>query len=261
MIFRRKKDSEVIGDAAVVPSEEEVLAQEETSDAEAAEIEADVATAVAANDNGQDGAEVEMIVVDRADGPFDVTEVEPIDAESPEPRIDLGAVQVPLVDELEIRIEVDESSGQPVAVTLIRGEGAVQVRAYSAPRTPGMWDKAREEISGEITSDGGLVDVLAGKFGNEIWASVPAKDDQGNQGMQPIRVVGVEGPRWMLQGVFLGAGANADTSQDLESVFRSIVVVRGDGPMAPQTALQIVIPDRVPAEVEELDPADDEPQV
>ncbi|MCH9816944.1 MAG: DUF3710 domain-containing protein [Actinomycetia bacterium] len=254
MIFRRKKDSEVTGADAPAPSEEAMIAEEMATEVQETLAEDDVAAAVA--DELADT--VEPVIVDRTDGPFDISEVEPTDADSPEPRIDLGAVQIPLVDGLEIRIEVDEASGNPVAVTLIRGEGAVQVRAYSAPRSPGMWDKARSEISSEITADGGLVDELSGKYGREIWASVPAQDEAGNQGMQPIRVVGVEGPRWMLQGVFLGSGANAETSAELEEVFQSIAVVRGDGPMAPQTPLQIVIPEQVPADVEELDAEEDD---
>ncbi|MDA9913160.1 DUF3710 domain-containing protein [Candidatus Nanopelagicales bacterium] len=254
MIFRRKKDSEVTGEDSLALSEETVIADEVDADVQEAAAAVDVDSAVTDElDNAG-----EPVIVDRTNGPFDITEVEPTDADSPEPRIDLGAVQIPLVDGLEIRIEVDESSGNPVAVTLIRGEGAVQVRAYSAPRSPGMWDKARAEISSEITADGGLVDELSGKYGREIWASVPAQDESGNQGMQPIRVVGVEGPRWMLQGVFLGAGANAETAADLEEIYQSIAVVRGDGPMAPQTPLQIVIPEQVPADVEELEPDEDE---
>jgi hypothetical protein len=58
--------------------------------------------------------------------------------------------------------------------------------------------------------------------------------------------VGVEGPRWLLRGTFFGRSATSpDPDGDLEAAFRSVIVVRGDGPMAPREPLPLHIPPQV----------------
>lgn len=232
MLRRRKKASK--GDE-VVESGEVV---EETTESPAAE-------------------ESDEVEVDRTDGPFDITEVEQPDADVGE-RLDLGAVQLPLLDGLEVRVEMDSETNSPAAITVIRGEGAVQIRAFSAPKSGGGWDEARGQIRSSITSDGGTVDDLDGPFGREIVTTGYAQDEQGNAVAQRLRFAGVDGPRWMLQGLFFGAGAVPEAAELLDEVFRSIVVVRGDSPMPPGVPLELTLPKDVPGDMEEVGGEDDE---
>lgn len=188
------------------------------------------------------------VEVDRTSGPFDVGEVD-----DQEDRIDLGAVQIPMIDDLEVRVDVDPRNQRPAGVTLILGQGAVQVRPYSSPRSGGTWDEARSEIKAELAGADGHVEEYAGEFGLELQARVKATDQSGATGTQAIRFVGIEGPRWMLQGVFFGEGADPLTAGRLNAAYRSIVVVRGDGPMPAKQQLEITVPESDSAPVDAAD--------
>ena len=64
----------------------------------------------------------------------------------------------------------------------------------------------------------------------------------GEEGFQPTRIIGIEGPRWMLRATFLGQEAlEPDDDSLLMQALRDVVVVRGDEPRAPRDALLITI--------------------
>lgn len=232
MIFKRGKDRDEF-EAGVADLEME----QDTDPEGAVEVQA-----------GEDLAAA--VVADRTDGPFDISEVDEADAMLAE-RIDFGAVQVPLIDGLEIRVELDQESNEPMAITLVHGQGAVQVRAFAGPRTGGAWELVLDDLRAQIGGDGGAVDESTGPFGVEIAAAIQGEDEQGNEVVQPIRFIGVDGPRWLLQGVLFGEGTDRDTAGGLESVFRSLVVVRGDTAMPVGAALPLSLPEQVPGQVEE----------
>ena len=51
------------------------------------------------------------------------------------------------------------------------------------------------------------------------------------------RIVGVDGPRWMLRGIFSGKAATdpeGEEAKALNQFFADIVVERGDNPLAPR---------------------------
>ena len=110
--------------------------------------------------------------VDRSEGPFDLTEA-PDDGVA---RIDFGSLAVPGVDGMDISLEVEEQSQQVVAVTIIIGEGAVQLQPFAAPRSGGFWPEVRAEMSSGIVESGGTVDEGEGAFGAELRAVIPAQD-------------------------------------------------------------------------------------
>lgn len=190
--------------------------------------------------------------VDRSSGPFDIDEVDETDPMVAE-RIDFGAVQIPLVDGLEIRVEIDPDTNDPAAVTLVHGDGAVQVRVFAGPKSGGGWAEALTQLRSQISSGGGTVDESSGPFGVEIAAALSGQDEQGNNLVQPIRFVGVDGPRWTLQGVMFGVGTDRESAGPLEELFRSIVVVRGDAAMPMGVPLPITLPTEVPGQVTESD--------
>lgn len=179
----------------------------------------------------------------RPSGPYDVDDVEaPGDG-----RVDLGSVWVPVHDGLELRIEVDEPTGQLVAVTLISGPSALQIAPFAAPRRSGLWDEVRTELRGSVASQGGTADEVEGPFGTELRARMPVRQADGSSGSQRVRFIGVDGPRWFLRGVLSGQAAeDPGSAADAEELFRQIVVVRGGEAMAPRE----LIPLRLPAEPE-----------
>jgi hypothetical protein len=187
-------------------------------------------------------------------GPFDVEEA------PDEPRLDLGALQLPLVEGVEVQLQVDEASGLVTAAMVVLGESAVQLQAFAAPRHEGIWGEVSEEIASGISQQGGTADVTDGPFGRELLGRVPAQLPDGKVGFQPMRFAGVDGPRWLLRAVFHGRAAiEPDAAQPLEALVRRVVVVRGIEPMGPRELLALRLPegaapvDPDAAEVEQIE--------
>ena len=68
---------------------------------------------------------------------------------------------------------------------------------------------------------------VEGPFGTELHIKVPVDLPDGEEGFQPTRIVGIEGPRWMLRATFLGEEA-LEPSDDslLMQALRDVIVVR-----------------------------------
>lgn len=163
------------------------------------------------------------------------------------PRLDLGGLRVALFEGVELRVDVDQESGQVAAVTVVDGPSAVQLTAFAAPRREGIWDGVRGEIAGSVSGAGGTVDQVVGIFGDELHAMLPGDATTGVKGLVPVRFVGVDGPRWFLRGLFTGPAArDPGAASRLEDAFRRCVVVRGDDPMAPGEALTLRMPEAIP---------------
>ena len=99
--------------------------------------------AVAGGDGPADAAQApDASGSPRSDGPWDVAEVDGRDG-----RVDLGALWVRGVPGMELRLEVDQSTQQVNAATAVLGDSALQLQAFAAPRSSGLWDEIRREIS------------------------------------------------------------------------------------------------------------------
>ncbi|MCA0345811.1 MAG: DUF3710 domain-containing protein [Actinobacteria bacterium] len=170
-------------------------------------------------------------------GPFDIVEVPTM-----RPYVDFGGIKVAPREGLQLRLEVDERAKRVVAVTLDFEGSLLQVQAFSAPKTTGLWHQVRSEISAQLSSQGARIEEAEGELGPELIAvsSVPA--EQGG-GTRTVRFVAVDGPRWMLRGVIMGAAAeDAQARARVIELFRDMVVVRGDQPMPPSELLQLQVP-------------------
>jgi Protein of unknown function (DUF3710) len=192
----------------------------------------------------------------RVGGPFDRSEVGSLDD-----RLDLGALWLTGVPGMELRLEVEEESQNVVGVTAVLGESTVQLQAFAAPRSEGIWDDIRTEIAASITSQGGTADKTSGPLGAELRAQVPGQDPDGRTVFAPVRFVGVDGPRWFLRAVLGGpAAVDEGAASTLLDVVRATVVVRGDEAMAPRELLTLKLPEQGDAElIADEDGADRDP--
>ncbi len=178
-------------------------------------------------------------------GPWDAAEPHP-----ELPRVDLGSLQVPIVEGADIQLVFAEQHGAWVTVRHQLSE--LQLQAFAAPKRSGIWAEVRGEISAEIAGAGGRSAEREGPFGTELLAEVPADPGQPAAGLRPIRFAGVDGPRWFLRGLFAGAAAtDSAAAAPLEAVMREIVVVRGDHPMPPRDLLELRLPPDAAAALEE----------
>ncbi len=181
---------------------------------------------------------------DRPRGPWDAAELDR--AEDDPTYVDLGGLVVKGRLGLELRLNSDPQSGQPVAVMLAAQDGALELRAFAAPRSGGVWDGVRADIAAEVTRLGGSVEERDGEYGPELVVSLQVALDDGRRATQPSRIVGVTGPRWLLRGTFLGRPAvQPEPDGLLESALRDVIVVRGSDPMSPREALPLRLPSDV----------------
>jgi len=178
----------------------------------------------------------------RAEGPYDSSEVDAADLEA-EDRIDLGALVVTGMPGMELGLQVDEQSGVVQAVLLMLDDSALELRAFAAPKTAGIWDEVRQEIAAEAARMGGTATETDGPFGTELVLVVPVEDPEGQVFSQTSRVIGVDGPRWLLRGTILGrAAVEPDAAEPMEATLRNVVVVRGNEPMAVRESLPLQLP-------------------
>lgn len=188
---------------------------------------------------------------ERTQGPWDISEQKITNS-----YIDLGGLLVKSNPGLSLRLEADQKSQQIIALTLQLGEGTLQVQAFAAPKSRGLWDEIRQELADSVQKQGGQADETPGPFGPQLLTRVPAQMPDGRKGYRIARFVGVDGPRWFMRGVFTGkAVAPGQVASDLEEVFRSLVVNRGSAPMPPRDLL----PMRVPAALAEAAQTQNQP--
>lgn len=179
----------------------------------------------------------------RGEGPFDSTEVDPSILEA-EDRIDLGALVITGMPGMELRLQVDEATNEVQAVLLVLEDSALELRAFAAPKTSGIWAEVRREIAAEATRMGGTASETEGPFGTELVLVVPVEDPEGQIFSQTSRVIGVDGPRWLLRATMLGrAAVEPDAAPPMEQSLRNVVVVRGTEPMAPRESLALRLPE------------------
>ncbi|MCO1616505.1 DUF3710 domain-containing protein [Micromonospora sp. CPM1] len=192
-----------------------------------------------ARDNGVLDAEETPSAPGR--GPYDVSEAP--DA----PRLDLGSLQIPAVPDVEVRVQADPQ-GVIQQVVLVHGQNALQLGVFAAPRSEGIWDEVREEIRQSLVSDGATVQEVEGEHGPELRARVRTPD-----GPTDLRFVGIDGPRWMVRGVFQGAAAADPASAGpLAACLDGLVVDRGQEAKPVREPLPL----RLPREVAEQQAAD-----
>jgi hypothetical protein len=187
-------------------------------------------------------AAVEETAEPRAEGPFDSSEVDPSVLEA-EDRIDLGALVITGMPGMELRLQVDEQTGQVQAILLVLEDSALELRAFAAPKKTGIWSEVRREIAAEASRMGGTATETEGTFGTELVLVVPVEDPDGQIFSQTSRVVGVDGPRWLLRATVLGrAAVEPDAAAPMEETLRNVIVVRGAEPMAVRESLPLQLP-------------------
>ncbi|MGV0109874.1 DUF3710 domain-containing protein [Arthrobacter sp. CP30] len=224
-------------DAAGLPSSDEESTNGSPAGGEG--VAGDAAAPAAPTASAVPAGHVSSANYDRtALGPFDVSE-----QNTDSGYIDLGALRIKAAEGLQLRLEVEERSKRVIAVTLDLGGSTLQLQAFAAPKTEGLWDEIREQIGVSVGSQGGTVEERPGRLGTELLARLPAQLPDGQAGYRVARFAGINGPRWFLRGVFGGPAAlEQNAAAPIESLFRDVVVVRGDHPLPPRELLQLKLP-------------------
>lgn len=159
-------------------------------------------------------------------GPWDVEDENVPDYDE---YLDMGSYYLPFLKGIELRVKANRATQQVLGTTITYGSSSVEIEAFAAPKTLGLWDDVRADLI-EANKDAKGVE---GVFGTELALPVTVKG--GRKVL--TRIVGVDGPRWMLRGIFSGKAATdpeGEEAKALNQFFADIVVERGDNPLAPR---------------------------
>jgi hypothetical protein len=184
-------------------------------------------------------------------GPWDVTE-----APDGTAQLDLGALRVPAIEGVEVRVQADPD-GRIQQVVLVHGDSALQLGVFAAPRSEGIWDEVRAEIRKQLFADGVAVEEVDGDYGSELRARVRTQD-----GLSDIRFVGIDGPRWLVRAVYQGpAAVDPSVAEPLVRSLHGVVVNRGQEAMPVRDPLPLRLPKEIAehATRESADASDGQP--
>lgn len=185
------------------------------------------------------------------DGPLDLSSE--IDTSS---MLDLGALFLPNVPGLEVHLDLDPRSGIGKSVSLHLNMTIAEVQVFAAAVNEDPWAMMRDAIVSGLREQRVDCTLEMGRFGTEIHAVMPTVDLDGNAQVQPVRFVGVRGPRWLIRVVISGDGAlfnnteKMNASPEIDEVIRKLVVNRGESPLPPGERLAL----RSPTESSEKSP-------
>lgn len=173
-------------------------------------------------------------------GPFDADDV-PDDGV---PRVDLGSMLVAPVPGSELRLQVDERTQQVQSVLLAGAEGALELRAFAAPRNGDLWSEIRPQLAADMARRGGTATEREGRFGPELVCQLSVQTPDGRTGQQASRIVGINGSRWLLRATFLGKPAVDDeTAATWEDALTQLAVRRGEQAMPAGDPLPVTLPE------------------
>ncbi len=176
----------------------------------------------------------------QAVGPFDVEDIAGDGVE----RVDLGGLLIAPEPNRELRLQVDEATQAVQSVVLAGPDGALELRAFAAPRNGDLWSDVRPQLAADMARRGGTATERDGRFGTELVCQLSVQSNDGKTTQQPSRIVGVNGPRWMLRATFLGRPAvEVDNATEWEDTLAKVVVRRGEHAMPVGDALPVKLPD------------------
>ena len=159
-------------------------------------------------------------------GPWDVNDEDVIDYDA---HLDLGAYYLPFLQGIGLRIKANRATNQILGATITYGTSGLEIEAFAAPKTMGLWD----DVRADLLEGNAAATEQPGVFGTELTLPVTVK---GGKTLR-TRIVGVDGPRWMLRGIFSGKAAVLPDDPEtlaLNRFFADIVVDRGADPLAPR---------------------------
>ena len=186
--------------------------------------------------------ETEESAEEPASGPFDADDL----PEDGVKRVDLGSLLIEPKPGHDLRLQVDEASGN-VQLGRPRGkDGAIELRAFAAPRNGDLWSEVRPQIAADMAQKGGTATEREGRsvpsWSATCRSSARAAAAPTNQ---PSRIVGINGPRWLLRATFFGRpAAEPDKAGEWEDAITRIAVRRGDQAMPVGEPLKVTMPEQ-----------------
>lgn len=164
-------------------------------------------------------------------GPWDISE----EAEIPDQSyLDLGALKIPARQDTKVQLGISEDRTRILAVTLTHAGSSMQLSLLAASSDQPLWDEVRASISQGKTPK--QIDTRFGK-GVAVEVGLP------NGSIVPTKIMGIDGPRWMLRAIVTGdAAQGGEQGQFFDDLLADVVVDRGETPLAPKEIIPLTAP-------------------
>lgn len=155
--------------------------------------------------------------------------------------LNLGSLQIPMPKGSQIQVEMGETG--PKMLHIVTTFGRLTPVAFAAPKTPGQWEESADAIAETMAADGMNVTREDGPWGPEIVGTI-------NDGC--VRILGADGPRWMMR---ITTAGPADKAAELTELARETMartfVYRGEHPVPAGNPLPVALPAQLAEQVQQ----------
>ncbi|WP_143341301.1 DUF3710 domain-containing protein [Corynebacterium urinipleomorphum] len=177
-------------------------------------------------------------------GPFDGDNVDITEfdfSDFAEGILNLGSIQLPLPKGSQVQVEMGEQG--PRMLHVVTEFGRITPVAFAAPNSGGMWEESSDEIAEGMRGDGMPAAYEEGPWGREVVG-------RGDNGV--IRIIGVEGPRWLYRVTLAAPHGKENQLAELarEIVARSFIY-RGTAPVLAGNSLPVELPAQLAAQLQQ----------
>ncbi|MCZ9294477.1 DUF3710 domain-containing protein [Corynebacterium meitnerae] len=155
--------------------------------------------------------------------------------------LNLGSIALPLPKNSQVQVEMGETG--PRMLHVVTEHGRITPVAFAAPSSGGMWEESSNEIAEGMRTEGMPATFETGPWGREVVG-------RGDNGV--IRIIGVEGPRWLYR---LTLAAPHGKEDALAEVARGVVarsfVYRGNTAILAGNSLPVELPAPLAAQLQQ----------
>ena len=180
---------------------------------------------------------------DIADGPFDADAIDAAELDFSDFAVsvlDLGSLRIPLPEGAEVQVEMGPSG--PKLLHVITPYGRITPVGFAAPRGSGLWNDMSQDVIDTMRSDGMRVRLEEGPWNMEVIGAADAAT---------LRVIGVDGARWMVRFSCTSPNEYVDELNELAHQMLSRTIVhRGEEPLPAGSTLPIAVPTAIAEQIQ-----------
>lgn len=167
-------------------------------------------------------------------GPWDSS-----DLHAPRDLVDFGSIAFVPNPNVTVRADIEEGTQRVVAISFDYLDSVLQVQAFAASKGSSMWEQVVSDIVESLSGQGVPTEKVTGPFGSALQVDLPNAAGK----VQRVLMFGFDGGRWLLRGTISGSAVNdVEQRSELYSIFRGLVVNRGETPLPPREILPLVLP-------------------
>ncbi|WP_182353435.1 DUF3710 domain-containing protein [Flaviflexus huanghaiensis] len=179
----------------------------------------------------------------KTEGPFDIADAK-VDG-----MLDLGVLHLPREAGVRVQFTINRATRAAIGALVQMVGSSMTLTVLAAPKSDTLWPDVRDEMVNSIKDGGGTASLREGPFGPEVEALIPKPEVNETR---HVRVVGVDGPRWMLRAEIAGqAVTDQQARQALYDFLTKVVVDRGGDPHPVRDIIELSMPDSARAQVDE----------